>query len=155
MEPLKAKGINGQVTFDGTFVTISRKGFVARSTIGGGDKHIPLAAVSAVQYKAPSAMFNGALEFSLAGANETKSKFGKNNQQASQNENAVIMRKSALAEFDALVAAINAAIAARSNPGPVLALSGADEVMKLAALRDAGILSDDEFAAAKAKALGL
>lgn len=155
MEPLRAKGINGQVTFDGAFVTIARKGFVARSTIGGGDKHIPLSAVSAVQYKAPTAMFNGALEFSLAGGNEAKSRFGTNNKQASQNENAVIMRKSALAEFDALVAAINSAIAARSNPVPAVVASGADEVMKLAALRDAGILSDDEFAAAKAKALGL
>lgn len=32
--------------------------------------------------------------------------------------------------------------------------SAADEVSKLAALRDAGTISDEEFAAAKAKALG-
>jgi hypothetical protein len=37
---------------------------------------------------------------------------------------------------------------------PAAPLSVADELGKLAALRDAGVLSEDEFAAQKAKLLG-
>ncbi len=35
-----AKGYNGQASFDGRFITITRKGFVARGSVGKGEKRI-------------------------------------------------------------------------------------------------------------------
>jgi hypothetical protein len=40
-------------------------------------------------------------------------------------------------------------------PAPTSGGTGADEIQRLAELHDAGTLTDDEFAAAKAKALGI
>jgi tetratricopeptide (TPR) repeat protein len=54
-----AKGHNGQVHFDGVYVTITRKGFLARTSVGKGEKRIPLTAISAVQWKPPGALVNG------------------------------------------------------------------------------------------------
>lgn len=54
-------------------------------------------------------------------------------------------------------AAAQAAVAQQAPPAPAAAPSGGTdliaELQKLAALKDAGLLSDDEFAAAKAKLL--
>ena len=50
---IEAKGHNGQVAFDGDFVTINRKGFFARTSVGKGDKRIPVASIAAVQWKEP------------------------------------------------------------------------------------------------------
>ena len=47
--PLAVKGVNGQVSFDGDFVTIKREGFAARATIGKGDKRLPVSSITAVQ----------------------------------------------------------------------------------------------------------
>jgi hypothetical protein len=35
-ETMQVKGFNGTVTFDGTFVTITRTGFRARISVGSG-----------------------------------------------------------------------------------------------------------------------
>ncbi|QUC01594.1 SHOCT domain-containing protein [Cellulosimicrobium cellulans] len=59
-------------------------------------------------------------------------------------------------EFEALRAAVEAAIAAHHAPSaPAAPASGAEEVARLADLHQRGILSDEEFTAAKARALGL
>jgi hypothetical protein len=42
MSTISAKGRNRQVSFDGQFVTITRKGGLARLTIGQSDKRIPV-----------------------------------------------------------------------------------------------------------------
>jgi hypothetical protein len=48
---LPVRGRNGTVTFDGATVVIARSGFVARATIGKGEKRIPLRHITAVQFK--------------------------------------------------------------------------------------------------------
>lgn len=48
---MEAKGQNGTVVFDGTFITIRRTGFVAKTSTGGGEKRIPLSSIGAVQYR--------------------------------------------------------------------------------------------------------
>jgi Domain of unknown function (DUF4429) len=58
-----AKGVNGTVDFDGSFITIRRKGGVARLTVGKGDKRIPLASISSVQWKEPGAFVNGFMQY--------------------------------------------------------------------------------------------
>ncbi|NCD21154.1 MAG: DUF4429 domain-containing protein, partial [Actinobacteria bacterium] len=59
LQAIHAKGLNGQVTFDGQFITIERKGFWAASSVGRGTKRIPLSSVTAVQWKPPTTFFNG------------------------------------------------------------------------------------------------
>ncbi len=53
----------------------------------------------------------------------------------------------------AQAAAAQAATQAPAAPAPAPAFDLVGEVQKLAALKDAGVLSDDEFRAAKAKLL--
>jgi hypothetical protein len=157
MEIISAKGHNGQVTFDGDFITITRKGFLGRTTIGKSEKRIPAGAITSVQWKPPGAMMNGSISFSLAGGNETKSRFGSQTRDAAKDENAVIVTKKQAAAFLALRVAIERKIAERYNPTAAEAPAAAPDVMEqlrqLAQLRDSGVVSEEEFAAKKADLL--
>lgn len=154
-EVVSAKGVNGQVEFDGTFITINRKGLMARGTVGKGEKRIPLSSVSAVQWKPPSKLIRGFIQFTVPGGNEGRSRFGKQTQDAAKDENAVVVGWTQVTEFEVLRSAIDTAIMARETGGQAPASSStADEIKKLVDLRDSGALSEDEFAAQKAKLLG-
>jgi len=150
-------GHNGQVTFDGHFVTIVRKGFLARATIGKGEKRIPLSSITAVQLKPAGPMVNGFIQFSLPGGNEGRSKFGSQSTDAARDENTVMFTRKQQPAFDELRGQLERAIVARHAPataagaGPAPDL--ADQLGKLAALRDAGVLTDEEFAVQKARLL--
>ncbi len=74
--PIEAKGVNGTVIFDGQAIAIRRKGMMARATVGKGDKMIPVASVTAVQFK-PAGMVRGFIQFTVPGGNENRSRFGK------------------------------------------------------------------------------
>ncbi|TEX51624.1 MAG: hypothetical protein B7C55_04625 [Actinomycetales bacterium mxb001] len=154
------KGVNGTVVFDGHFVSITRKGFIARATVGKGEKRIPLASITAVQWKPPGMMVNGFIQFSLSGGSERRSQFGKQSMDAVDDENTVMVSKGKMeADFLELRNAIEMAIAQRHAPVPATAppvhiqptspVGVADELAKLASLRDSGVLTDDEFAAQK------
>lgn len=152
MVDLVAKGINGQVHFDGATVVIRREGFVARSTHGRSEKAYPVRSIGAVKFKSATSLVNGYIQFSVSGESSKKSiGFGKS-QDASKDENAVLFRKSALGDFEAIRDAIREAQAA--GPQPVVAAPDlADQLAKLAALRDQGVLTEEEFAAKKAQLL--
>ena len=111
MTEISATGLGGRVVFDGKFVTIYREGFFARSTIGKGEKRIPLKSIAAIQWKAPTALNNGYIEFSIPGGNETRSRVGQQYLDAAKNENAVVLRKKDGPAFEELRAAIENAIA--------------------------------------------
>jgi hypothetical protein len=66
----------------------------------------------------------------------------------------IVMKKHAPA-FNELRAAVEAAIVEHHAPRQVAAVSGAAELAQLAALHASGAVTDEEFAAAKAKALGM
>lgn len=154
-ELIEAKGYNGHVSFDGTFVTITRKGLLGRTSIGKGEKRIPIGSISAVQWKSPGLMVNGFISFSLAGANEKQSGFGSQTFDAVKDENSVIVRKGKEAPFVALRLAIEEAIARRHAPPPTaMSASVADELMKLKELYDAGVLTEEQFESQKDKLLG-
>jgi len=68
--PTEVQGRNGVVSFDGPFVTINRKGFVARATVGKGEKRIPVGSISAVQLKPAGPMMNAFIQFTMPGGNE-------------------------------------------------------------------------------------
>lgn len=153
-----AEGHNGQVVFDGQFVTITRKGFLARATVGKGEKRIPLASVAAVQWKPAGAMVNGFIAFTVPGGNEGRSKFGSQSFDAAKDENAVMFTKKQQVAFEGLRQDVEAGIAARHAPQQYVQAAPTatvgDQLQQLAALRDSGVLTDEEFAGQKAKLLG-
>lgn len=110
MEPISAKGVNGQVSFDGQFVTISRSGAMARMTVGKGEKRIPVSSITAVQWKAPTRLVRGFIQFSVLGGNEAKSRVGRQTTDAAKDENSVVVGHRDAEDFQALRAAIEQAL---------------------------------------------
>ncbi|OUD03331.1 DUF4429 domain-containing protein [Streptomyces swartbergensis] len=155
---LEAKGHNGQVQFDGQTVTITRKGILGRLSVGKGEKRFHISQISSVQWKPAGPFVNGFIAFSAAGGNERRSKFGSQTSSAVNDENSVLfVRGKQQAAFEELRAAIETAIATHHGPGPSAAqptASTADELAKLASLRDQGVISDDEFQQQKQRILG-
>jgi hypothetical protein len=151
---IEATGYNGQVRFDGEYVTITRKGFLARMTVGKGEKRIHISQITAVQWKPPGAMVNGYIQFTVPGGIEMRSAFGKQTANAARDENSVIVTKMEAPAFEVLRDAIDDAIARRHNPLASNVGSLADELAKLQQLQATGALTPDEYAAAKARLLG-
>ena len=151
----EVNGYNGTAMFDGHFLHITRKGALARGSVGKGNKSIPIGSVTAVQWKEPGAMVNGFIQFSLTGGNELRSKFGKQTINAVGDENSIILRKGKSEEMAELRTAVMEAIRNRDLPQTAVVnqSSTADEILKLVALRDAGALSNEEFEAQKARLL--
>lgn len=154
---MEVKGHTGTVVFDGDFVTIRRTGLNARMTVGKGEKRIPLSSISAVQWKPAGALVNGFIQFTVGGGNEARSKFGSQTTSAVSDENSVVFHKKQMPAFEALRAEIERAIAERGRPAvappaPVVPDHIA-QLKQLAELRDAGVLSDQEFNAKKADIL--
>jgi hypothetical protein len=156
---ITAKGYNGQVTFDGNFITINRKGALARMSVGKGEKRIPIASVTAVQWKPPGGLVNGFIQFSILGGNEGRSRMGRQTTDAAKDENSIIVTRKQAPEFEALRAAVDDAILERHRPqqSAVIAApqtSRLDELKQIGELRDSGVLSTEEFESEKARIMG-
>jgi Domain of unknown function (DUF4429)/Short C-terminal domain len=148
-----AKGHNGQISFDGRFVTISRKGVFGRMTVGKGDKRVPVRSITAVQWKPAglSGTTYGFIQFTIAGGIERRNRPGQAAKDAMTDENSVTFLKHGQAPFETIRVAVENAIT-----GDVLALSGnapsaTERLAELSKLHDAGILTDDEFQAKRAE----
>jgi hypothetical protein len=158
---ITVKGHNGQIEFDGQYVTITRKGILGRMTVGKGEKRIHISQISSVQWKPAGPFVNGFIQFSAAGGNERRSRFGSQTSSAVNDENSVIFTTRQKAAFEELRAAIEAAIAAHHAPGgqglpaTVAGLqSVADELAKLGELHQQGLITTEEFEAGKNRILG-
>jgi hypothetical protein len=149
---MEVKGVNGQVSFDGHFVTIARKGFLARATLGKGDKRIPIGQLTAVQFKPAGALVNGFVQFSLGGGNERRSSFGSQSMEASRDENSVMFNRKQQPAFAELRSAVEAAMAAVHAPATATP-DRFDQLRKLGELRNAGLVTPEEFEAQKARLL--
>ncbi|MFD5117148.1 DUF4429 domain-containing protein [Streptomyces sp. NPDC058391] len=153
----EALGVGGHVAFDGQYVTITRKGFLARATVGKGEKRLHVSQIGAIQWKPAGPIMNGFIQFTLPGGNERLSHFGSQTSSAGKDENSVVFDKKRQPEFEALRSDVEAAIVQHHAPKPSgapAAESLADELTKLAALRDRGVLSPQEFEQQKARLLG-
>jgi hypothetical protein len=149
MDPLYAKGINGQITFDGATIRITREGFVGRSTHGRGEKVLAVKSIGAVQLKPATALVNGYIQFSVSGESSRQSiGFGRS-RDASKDENAVVFAKKSLADFEAIRDAVLRAQAQAAPAAP----DHVAQLERLAALRDAGVITDGEFETKKAELL--
>jgi hypothetical protein len=154
---IEAKGKAGQLQFDGQYVTITRKGMLARSIVGKGEKRLHIGQISAVQWKPAGFTANGFIQFTIPGGNEIKSRFGNQSQAALHDENSVVFGRSQQPEFERIRAAIEQAIAARHAPqqqAPAAA-SVADELTKLGALLQQGLITQQDFDTAKRRLLGM
>ena len=110
-----------------------------------GDKRIPYSSITAVQFREPGSWLAGYIQFSIKGGFEWAGP-------VNQDENALQFDTGEAADFRALRDFVQERIAAHNAPASPVSI--ADELTKLAALRDQGILSDEEFAQQKAKLLG-
>ncbi|MDQ3756505.1 MAG: DUF4429 domain-containing protein [Actinomycetota bacterium] len=147
---LTGKGVNGQVEVDGEWITIRRKGAMAKMSQGlKGDKRIPIANVQAVQFK-KAGLTNGYLQFTLAGGVESRGGVF----DATKDENTVMFTGRHKAEFEAIRDYVEDSITRRLGHGDAPGVDVAGQLEKLALLRDQGVLSEAEFDGQKSKLLG-
>jgi len=150
MTTIEAKGQNGAVTFDGTYITIIRKGFGSRM-MGQvkGEKRILVSTLTAVQLKSVG-MMNGYIQFTLPGGNESRSN---RTVDAAKDENTVTFTKKQQPQFVELREAVEKAMANSHNPQQATSSSVADELGKLGLLVQQGLLTPEEYQEQKARLL--
>lgn len=146
-----AKGINGQLEVLADRVRITRKGLLGAMGHGlGGGKEIQISRISAIQMK-DAGLLNGHIQFSFAGGREAKTGL----LEAAKDENAITFKRSQQAQFQEAKRVIEERMRAGEPQRAAAAPSDADELAKLARLRDEGILTEEEFTAKKRQILGL
>jgi len=152
---LSASGYNGQVTIDGEFLVISRKGMMAKMYQGlKGDKRIPMASITSVQLREPK-LTDGFIQFGMMGSIDS----GGGIMAARNDENSVSFYKKDLADFLAIRDYVESKIVERSKPQVITvqgvastpAPSKLDQLKQLGELKAAGVLTDEEFESEKAK----
>lgn len=107
-----------------------------------------------MQFKAAHAgLRDGWIEFSIPGGVEHRAQFGRQTHDAMHNENAVTFLKRHQPEFEQLRDAVEAAILAAHGPQQTPP-DVVGQLQQLGQLRDAGVLTQEEFDAKKAELLG-
>lgn len=134
------KGQTKSVVVESDALTIQPKalyhGFV-------GEKRIPYQSITAVQFKEAGSWLAGFVQFSIKGGFEWQG-------QVNQDENALQFDKAQNEDFRAL----RDFVQNRMASAPALPAGGiADELIKLSALRDQGVLTEQEFLDQKLKLL--
>jgi hypothetical protein len=146
---LKIEGHNGQVEVFDDHLVLSHRGVLGFLTNGiKGDKTIPYSSITAVQFRDAGLWTNGYIQFSVKGGMEnTGGLFA-----ATADENTVMFRTGEQAErFARLKQLVESRMRTAAEPPR----SHADELEKFAALRDRGIITNDEFEKKKRELLGL
>ena len=106
-------GHNGQIEVLEDRIVISRKGVFG--FLLKGDKTIPFASITAVQFKTASAFFNGYIQFTVHGGNESRGGIAS----AGTDENSVMFRAGRQAEeFARLKAIVEAKICPKRTRAP-------------------------------------
>jgi len=147
---LQAKGVNGQIELFANKVRIRRKGVLGFLTQGlKGDKEIMISSITSVQFKKAGMLTNGYIQFAFMGGKEAKGGIF----QATQDENTVMFNTKQQPDFERIKEEVEKRIQAKTIPSN--ASSDADEIAKLADLRDKGILTEEEFQQKKKQILGL
>lgn len=142
------KGYNGTIVLTDTGVIIKRgmKGFLLGGGMLRGDKTIPYSSIVAVQLK-KAGMTAGYLQLTLKGGSEAKGGLF----QSTKDENSINFHLRKNKEFTEAKELIEQRISS-SVPAKT---SDLDELEKLAALKDKGIITEEEFNTKKKQLLGL
>ena len=151
-----AKGVNGQVSLLEDRIRIERKGGISFIAYGfRGTKEILIREITSIEYKDAGGVLNGHILFLYRGGRDEKtSVFGGNS--IVSNENAVIFDRDNQVAFNTLKGMLNDKMNQYSNPQQVVMQTSSsylDELKKLGELRDAGVITSDEFDQEKAKLL--
>jgi hypothetical protein len=157
---ISAKGRSGQMSFDGTFVTITREGFRAKSMhgTGGGTKSIPVRSIGAVQFKPATSMVHGYIPLSISGENAKGFRGGSisgisRNTDISKDENSILFAKKVTEDFEALANAIRAAIAEPASNAQHVESDPLKQIEKLASPLEAGHVAQASYDVKKAEIL--
>ncbi|NAE18234.1 DUF4429 domain-containing protein [Enterococcus hirae] len=146
--PVRASSFNGKASFDGDFLTIERLA-PARDS-----KRIHVAGIAAVQWKSATALTNGFIQFTVPGGNEARSRPLRGARDAARDENSVAFSRKSMPGFEALRDAVEAAIVRHGQPAsPASQPDVMLQLEQLGKLRDAGVVSPEEFEAKKAELL--
>ncbi|MEP6785932.1 MAG: SHOCT domain-containing protein [Sphingomonadales bacterium] len=115
-----------------------------------GEKRIAYSSITAIQVKEATAAISGYIQFSILGGLESQRGIW----DASKDENSVLFTVQQMPVFQRLRECVEAKTAAPArNSTSSSNTSLAEELAKLAALRDQGVLTDQEFASSKAAAI--
>ncbi|MDD0981713.1 SHOCT domain-containing protein [Pseudomonas shahriarae] len=151
-----AVGATGEVSFTGTSVLIRRKGLLGAmrqvSGIGRGNKDVPLSAVTGVRIE-PGSLFTKPF-FQLIHSGDVQVQGGAND--VGNDDNSVFFGKSAKPDFERLAQLILTAISEMKSAPLTWTLPVEDlteTLKKLAALKDSGVLTEEEFSTKKAEIL--
>lgn len=150
----EAVGKTGILHFDGSMVRVAPKG-IASAVRGKREVRLPLTSVHHVEWKNASLMDNGYIRMNTGDA-DIKGEFGTPASTiAVQDGNSIVFARSQQSAFEAIRDEIEQALAGPTKvaAAPVAAVDGADQLRRLAELRDQGVLSDEEFAAKKSEIL--
>ena len=153
---LKLEGLQGKTAVvDGNNIRIIKKGGVFSAQ---REKAIPIRNISSVEVKKPGTFTSGFIQFSIAGgiARDSSFTFTGGAFDAASDENSVLFINDQNFQIAVQIKQyIESESASVSAPPQAAVVSAADEIMKLKTLVDAGILTQDEFAAKKKQLLGL
>lgn len=155
MEEFVAKGATGYLKVTPTKVILEHKGFLAMTYGTRGVKEIPISSITSIQLKKPGLFSSGYIEFSFSGGKETK---GKGVKGAYENENAMVFHINEYNDFlkaKELIEKYMEEAKTKTEQSSASTRSVADEIEKLAKLKEQGILSEEEFESAKKKLLGI
>ncbi len=147
------KGYNGTLILTDTGVIIKRgaKGFLLGGGMLRGDKTIPYSSIVAVQLK-KAGMTAGYIQLTLKGGSEAKSGLF----QSTTDENSINFHSAFGGNNNELFAEAKKLIEEKINAvNSPPKNSGLDDLEKLAALKEKGIISEEEFQAKKKQLLGL
>lgn len=143
--------INGSIELTDTQIVIRRKGVLGFLTQGlKGEKRIPFASVTSVQFK-NAGLTNGYIQFGVAGGKEsTGGVFA-----ATSDENTVMFKRKVQDRFEQLRDTVerNAERARGGGHSSAPSVSPIAELAQLAELHKQGVLTDAEFATQKARLL--
>lgn len=141
-------GYNGQLLLTDTGIVIKRSGLLMSFLSGGmfrGDKTIPYSSIVAVQFRRAGIQF-GYIQFSIRGGGEAKGGL----MEASKDENSITFLRRSNADFEKAKSHIETRMNESAAPR-----SGLDDLEKLAALKDKGIITQEDFDLKKKSLLGI
>lgn len=144
---------SGFVRFDGDYVHIQHAGGLTRLTIGKGTKRISIHHITAMHLKPAGPIVSGYLQFTMGGSVETRARFGRQSYDAASDENSILFTKVEQPFFERFRDEVEKAISGQHRPAGPSAPDLLTQLRGLAELRDAGVLSDEEFEAKKADIL--
>jgi hypothetical protein len=149
---MEAVGVHGSIELKENKIILKRKGLMSKLAHGvTGNKEILIKTISSIQFK-EAGILNGYIQFSFSGGKENTGGIF----DAAKDENTMFFTKKQQPAFEKLKSIIEEKIESLNDANNTQQTSlVADEIKKLAELRDQGILTEEEFTAKKKQLLGI